>query len=136
MKKMHIILLIMLVVTLGVVISTFGDSSTYANFEALEKHPQQEFHVIGSLNTEKPIEFNPLQPDRFSFYMIDQNGQEKKVVYYDAKPQDFEKSEQVVIVAKANGDEVLASSLLLKCPSKYDEEDTPEAFQEKAYEVK
>ena len=65
--------------------------------------------------------------------MIDDKGIEKKVVYNSAKPQDFEKSDQVVVVGRMNGDEFQASSLLLKCPSKYNDEKKPEKFDTKKF---
>ena len=40
-----------------------------------------------------------------------------------AKPQDFEKSEQIVVTGKMAGDEFMASDVLLKCPSKYKDEE-------------
>jgi cytochrome c-type biogenesis protein CcmE len=57
------------------------------------------------------------------------------VVYSNAKPQDFEKSEKVVVIGSMKNDEFIASSLLLKCPSKYNA-NKPEKFGEKAYKAK
>jgi cytochrome c-type biogenesis protein CcmE len=69
----------------------------------------------------------------FSFYMFDEKGVEKRVVYNNAKPQDFEKSEKVVIVGKMKGEEFVATSMLLKCPSKYNDKKAPEKFGDKAF---
>ena len=57
------------------------------------------------------------------------------VVYYGAKPQDFERSEQVVIVGKVvpgpskqeNKAVFVADQILTKCPSKYTEDQVPTA---------
>ena len=57
----------------------------------------------------------------FTFYMIDNNGTESKVVLRSTKPQDFERSEKIVIIGKMEGDHFEASKILLKCPSKYTE---------------
>jgi cytochrome c-type biogenesis protein CcmE len=65
--------------------------------------------------------------------MIDGKGNNRKVVYNNSKPQDFEKSEQVVLVGSMKGEEFQASSMLLKCPSKYNDDDKPQAFGEKAF---
>jgi cytochrome c-type biogenesis protein CcmE len=117
-----------------VVISTLTDSNTYANFEQAANNPGREYHVIGKLNREKTIDYNPqINPNQFSFFMFDENGVEKKVVYNNAKPQDFEKSEKVVIVGKMKGDEFVASSMLLKCPSKYNDKKAPAKFGEKSF---
>ena len=57
--------------------------------------------------------------NQFAFYLIDEKGTEKKVIYNNTKPQDFEKSEKVVVVGSMKGEQFMATSLLLKCPSKY-----------------
>ena len=57
----------------------------------------------------------------FTFYMIDSEGVEKKVVLYKNKPQDFERSEQIVLIGKCQGDEFHANDILMKCPSKYND---------------
>jgi cytochrome c-type biogenesis protein CcmE len=134
MKTIHIILILIVVMAIAVVISTLSDSNTYANFELASGNPDREYHVIGTLNREKPVEYNPeVNANRFTFFMFDENGVERKVVYNNAKPQDFEKSEKVVIVGKMKGDEFVASSMLLKCPSKYNDNKIPAKFGEKSF---
>jgi len=133
MKRNHIILILVIVVAIGVVISTFADASTYSDFTEAAGNPQREYHIIGKLNLDKPIEYDPAQGDHFSFYMTDAKGVEKRVTYRGAKPQDFEKSEQVVLVGTTDGDEFRANSLLLKCPSKYDDQEKPNGFGEKTF---
>lgn len=61
-------------------------------------------------------------PIFFTFYLYDNNGNERKVLLNKAKPQDFDKSEQIVIIGKMKGEEFIASDILLKCPSKYADE--------------
>ena len=36
-----------------------------------------------------------------------------------SKPQDFEKSEQIVVIGKMEAGNFVASDILMKCPSKY-----------------
>lgn len=68
--------------------------------------------------------YNPEEdPNYFSFYLEDQNGEERQVVLTQAKPQDFEMSEQVVVTGKWSGEQFVASEVLLKCPSKYKDEE-------------
>ncbi|HEV7232059.1 MAG TPA: cytochrome c maturation protein CcmE, partial [Bacteroidia bacterium] len=58
----------------------------------------------------------------FTFYMIDNQGVERKVFLHENKPQDFERSEQVVVIGKSRGqDEFDANKILMKCPSKYND---------------
>ncbi|HOI00133.1 MAG TPA: cytochrome c maturation protein CcmE [Bacteroidales bacterium] len=134
MKIIHIIGILFIVGIIAVVISTFTDTSTYVDFSTASKHPNKEFHIIGTLNLEKGVNYDAGQDaNQFSFYMIDSKGEERLVRYYDAKPQDFEKSEQVVIIGKVDGDAVTASSLLLKCPSKYNDDQVPQEYKETEY---
>lgn len=133
MKTIHIIIILILVVAVAVVISTMTDSSTYADFTEAARKPGKEMHIIGKLNREKPIEYDAQRnANQFSFYLIDEKGIEKKVVYNNAKPQDFEKSEKVVIIGSMSGDEFRAKSLLLKCPSKYNDK-KPSKFGSKKF---
>lgn len=129
MKKTHIIGIIIIALSIGMILSTFSDSSTYASFtEALEA-PQKEFHVVGQLNKDKELEYNPEENvNRFAFYLVDREGTEKKVIFNGTKPQDFERSEQVVITGKMKEDAFMADKILMKCPSKYN--DGSEEMQE------
>jgi len=134
MKTIHIILIVLLVVVVAVVISTFSDSSTYANFSEAAASPNREMHIIGRLNTAKPLEYDAQKnANEFAFYMFDEKGEERRVIYRNAKPQDFEKSEKVVIIGSMKGEYFEAKSLLLKCPSKYNDQKKPVGFQEKSY---
>ena len=133
MKAIHIVILLVLVIAVAVVVTTLTDSSTYSNFSEAAAKPGKEFHIIGSLDISKPIDYDATKNvNRFTFFLIDDKGLEKKVVYNNPKPQDFEKSEKVVIVGSMKNDEFLAKSLLLKCPSKYNA-NKPEKFDTKTY---
>jgi len=134
MKTRHILILVVVALALGVIIMTFTNSSTYADFEQAMAQPGKEFHIIGKLDTTKPILYNAkADANRFSFYMTDREGKQKLVVYNNNKPQDFEKSESVVVIGQMAGDTLKASSMLLKCPSKYNEEKKPQDFGEKKF---
>jgi cytochrome c-type biogenesis protein CcmE len=116
------------------VITTVTDSSTYSDFTEAAKTPGKELHVIGKLNRTKPFEYDARKnANRFIFYMIDSKGIEKQVVYNNAKPHDFEKSEKVVVIGSVQGDIFIAKSLLLKCPSKYNDQKNPTKFGDKKF---
>ena len=51
--------------------------------------------------------------------MYDCNGTEMKVVYSGVKPTDFEKADQMVVSGSVSDTVFVAKTLLLKCPSKY-----------------
>jgi cytochrome c-type biogenesis protein CcmE len=120
MKKTHIAALVFIVIAIAAIITTVYDADTYASFAEAREQPGRQFHIIGELNPEKPVEERIEQNTlTFSFYMFDRNGEESKVIYFGGKPQDFEKLDQIVLVGSYNHDNFVASQLLLKCPSKY-----------------
>ena len=120
MKKSHIIAFIIIAIAIGAIITTMADSSTYASFSIAESHPTKTYHVVGKLNKAMPQEYNPqVDADVFSFFLVDNEGKEKKVILNKAKPQDFDKSEQIVVIGKINNNEFVASDILMKCPSMF-----------------
>ena len=120
MKKIHIVFIVVIAVAIAAIMSTVADSSTYSTFADAAKNPDTEYHVVGKLNKEKALEYNPeVNANLFSFYMKDNAGTELKVEFKGTKPQDFERSEQIVITGKANGNVFHADKILMKCPSKY-----------------
>jgi cytochrome c-type biogenesis protein CcmE len=122
MKKTHIIAIIVIAVAIGAILSTVSDSSTYASFNEAIENPGDEYHVVGQLNKEAEMIYNPEEDaNLFIFSMIDNNGDEQRVHFAGSKPQDFERSEQVVLVGKYEDETFQASKILMKCPSKYNE---------------
>ncbi|MHB1177518.1 MAG: cytochrome c maturation protein CcmE domain-containing protein [Daejeonella sp.] len=129
MKKSSIAGMIIIAVAICVIISTYADSSTYGSF-ADARSSESELHVVGQLNKQKELFYKPQQDaNYFSFYLKDNDGKECKVVFSGSKPQDFERSEQIVLTGKMIGTEFHASKILMKCPSKYtkDEVEVTEA---------
>ena len=120
MKKTHIILIVLIAVVVAVMIGAISDSSSYADFDQAFSNPGEEFHVVGKLSKDKEMIYDPIaNPDLFVFHMIDNNGEEQKVFLHKSKPQDFERSEQIVLIGSANDGEFHANEILMKCPSKY-----------------
>ncbi len=120
MKKTSIIALAIIAIAIGAIVSMYGDASTYEDFGVANAHPGKEYHVVGTLNRGKAKFYDPKQDANFfSFYMVDEKGNESKVVYHNPEPTDFDRSEKIVIVGSMEGDHFEASKILLKCPSKY-----------------
>lgn len=120
MKRSHIIALVLIAVAMGAILTTLGDSTKYASFKEAAESPHTIFHVIGKLDREKPQEFNPqINPNVFVFYMVDRDSTERKVILNQSKPQDFDRSEQIVIIGKESDGDFHAKEVLMKCPSKY-----------------
>jgi cytochrome c-type biogenesis protein CcmE len=125
MKRTHILLIVLLAVSIGAILSTVADSSTYANFSTAFANPGNEYHVVGKVDFNKPMDYRPEKnANLFAFYLNDLDGNKKKVLYNGTKPQDFEMSEQIVITGEAGDSVFYASKILMKCPSKYN---NPEA---------
>ncbi len=134
MKPLHIVLIIIVIAAIGVVISTMVNSSTYGDFALAKKNQGSDYQIIGKLNTKKAIAFDAKKAENgFSFFMKDSKGVEMKVVYSGAKPTDFEKSDQVVVTGAIADTVFAAKTLLLKCPSKYNNKKTPVSFGEKEF---
>ncbi len=123
MKKTHIAIIVIVAVAIGALIATMSGGSTYADFQEAGTNPDTEYHVVGKCNKEKGTDYNPaVNTDEFSFYLVDNKGLEKKVVLHRTKPQDFDRAEQIVIIGKMQGEEFHAKDILMKCPSKYNNE--------------
>lgn len=119
MKRSSIIGIVIIAIAIGVIMSTYADSSTYGTFSDA-KESQRELHVVGKLQLDKEMVYDPqIDANYFSFYMKDNDGKECKVVFAGTKPQDFERSEQIVLTGKMVGTNFQADKILMKCPSKY-----------------
>ena len=122
MKKTHIIAIVIIALAIGAIFSSLFDSSTYGTFKDAFADEGSFIQVVGKLNKERDITYNPeVNADLLIFHMIDQEGLEKKVFLNQSKPQDFERSEEIVIKGKAKGEDFYATDMLMKCPSKYND---------------
>jgi cytochrome c-type biogenesis protein CcmE len=129
MNKNIIIALILIVAGIAVFINASKDVSTYANFEQATNGDRVK--IVGQLAKDKPMTYDPQNnPNEFAFFMKDDKGVEKKVVLHQPKPQDFEMSEQIVVTGELEGDVFNASEILMKCPSKYKDEEIAVKEQE------
>lgn len=124
MKRSHIIAIVIIAVSIGALVGSLYDSSTYADLKLALANPGKEYHVVGVLDRSKDVVYEPgLNASLTTFTMQDLNGQTCTVHLAKAKPQDFERSERLVLIGKANTDgEFEARDMLMKCPSKYNEE--------------
>jgi cytochrome c-type biogenesis protein CcmE len=122
MKKSSIFGIIVIAIAIAVIISTYATTSTYGTFTDA-RQTDGELHINGHLNKGKKLYYDALKDaNYFSFYMKDSKGEECKVVFNGTKPQDFERSEQLVLTGQMVGKEFHASKILMKCPSKYTED--------------
>jgi cytochrome c-type biogenesis protein CcmE len=135
MKKSHILAILVIGFAIFVIISTMGDASQYVGFNDAYAMSQEgddsKVHVIGMLKRNEAkevigLEYNPsLDPNYLSFILIDEKNQEQKVVCYNppASMKDLEKSEKIVVIGRVKDGQFIASEILMKCPSKYEEKE-------------
>lgn len=122
-KKIHVVGILMVGLAIVLLFSASKDLSTYATFAQADQ-VNRSVKVVGVLAKDKEMYYNPEDdPNYFSFFVKDGDGEERKVILHDAKPQDFELSEQIVVTGKMKDDVFVASNLLMKCPSKYKDEE-------------
>ena len=121
MRKSAIIGLITIAISVGVLFSLNADTSSYSSFKEAAKE-SREFHVMGYWEKEKGMYYDALKDaNHFEFHMRDDKGDLNKVVYIGAKPQDFERSEKLVLIGEMKNDTFYATKILMKCPSKYND---------------
>ena len=119
MKKGSIVGLVVIAIAIAVIISVYGSASTYGSIADARKITE-ELHISGHLDLKKELYYNPVKDaNYFSFYIKDNNGEECKVEFAGSKPQDFERTETIVLVGKMEDGKFHASHITLKCPSKY-----------------
>ena len=123
MKPRYIILIVLIAVGIAAIVSLYGNASQYVTFETASKNPGKEFHVIGELVRDSSMKYDPVKdPNHLEFYLKDSTNAISRVLFNSPKPADLERSEKVVIIGKMVDDNTFrASSILLKCPSKYNE---------------
>ena len=92
MKRSHIIILLVIAVSIGIVFFSLNSSETYASFTESNNYRNKVYHVVGELNREKEIIYDPKSDaNLFTVYLIDKEGVERKVYLHEAKPQDMDK---------------------------------------------
>ena len=130
MKNSSAIAIVFISIVIIIIVSTFGDASTYVTFskakDVYESGSMSKFHVVGTLNknNNSKIEGIKNSPDQlsFTFEMIDEDGYKESVFFGEPMPPDFLLSEQVVVIGGYENNTFIADDILLKCPSKYTEE--------------
>lgn len=126
MKRNHIIIIVLIAVSIGAIMGTLADSSTYANFSTAFNNQGKEYHVVGKADKSRPFVYEPEKnANLFTFFLTDNEGTEKMILYKGPKPQDFEMSEQIVITGEASDTVFVADKILMKCPSKYKNTEEP-----------
>lgn len=129
MKKSHIVIIAVIAAAVAILLTTADDASSYVSFseayQLASSGARKDIHVVGELKKDASGKVIGIEEGAdkvsFSFIMIDDNGKEQTVMYKEPMPADFTKSEKVVVIGSYSGETFVASKILLKCPSKYQE---------------
>ena len=129
MKKTHLVLLVLIVAAIAVLISFLQVSTTYDTIEMAKSKPGKFVHIVGKLDRGQPIEYDAVKnPNYLRFSLVDSLGESVKVVYNNAKPDNLEHSERLVLKGAIKDDYFECKEILMKCPSKYT--DDPNRIQQ------
>ena len=125
MKKTNIVILVLIAAAIAVLISFTGNLSTYETISSARQKEGKFVRLIAKVDKTQPIEYDAAKnPNYLVFTAIDTLGSTTKVVFYNAKPPDFEKSERLVLNGKMQNGQFECKDMLMKCPSKYKDDPT------------
>ena len=128
MKPKTIVGLILIVAFSSLLFLNFGQQvGGYMNFEEAAATGSKA-HVVGMWVEEETFRYDAAT-NVFSFSMQDDAGNIRQVRYGNPKPANFEDAEKLVIEGIAEGDHFVAENILVKCPSKYNDQRSLEEFE-------
>ncbi|MBA4310767.1 MAG: cytochrome C biogenesis protein [Chlorobiaceae bacterium] len=126
MKQKHIFGGVMVVVFLSLMIYLFTQTNLqYESDFSKVKSKERMIKATGSWVKEKGHETD--QNKNFVFTMKDVSGNEMKVVYDGAIPNNFEVATSVVVTGMYRDGYFHAKNILTKCPSKYQDVKDPKS---------
>ena len=81
MKKIHFVAIALIGLGVFLLVRASGDMSTYSTFEDAERSGKV-VKIVGHLAKDKEMVYNPeIDPNYFSFFVKDMDGQENEVVF-------------------------------------------------------
>ena len=121
MKNSQVAIIIAIAILIGYTLVKLGNSATYSDFTTAATADGETTTVIAYLDLDASMSFEP-KTITFSFGAIDKQGKKQRVIYYEPKPQDFERSEEITLTGYDADTAFVATEILMKCPSKYNEQ--------------
>lgn len=132
MKPKSLFGLVAMVGFASLLLLNFGSAvGGYMDFESAEATDSQA-HVVGMWVADQPQSYDR-ERNVFSFTMQDEAGNVRRVEYRNPKPANFEDAERLVIEGRPRGDVFEATHILVKCPSKYNDERALQQMQQTAH---
>ncbi|MCH7515908.1 MAG: cytochrome c maturation protein CcmE [Bacteroidetes bacterium] len=122
MKNKYIFGGFIIVIFLSVMVYLFTQSNIqYQDDFSQVMNTTKTVKATGSWVKEKSYDLNR-KNKTFTFFMVDDNGKEMKVIYNGTIPNNFETAASVVVTGKYVNGYFHAKDILTKCPSKYEDE--------------
>ena len=120
MKKIHIALLVLIAGAIAVLLTFLKGASTYDTVDTAISKPGKFVHLMAKLDKTQPVEYDAIKnPNYLGFTAVDTLGKSVRVVYHNAKPDNFETSERLVLKGKYEDGIFNCKDIQTKCPSKY-----------------
>lgn len=120
MKKIHIALLVLIAGSIAVLLTFLKGASTYDTIDTAMAKPGKFVHLMAKLDKTQPIEYDAIKnPNYLSFTVVDTLGKSVRVVYHNAKPDNLEISDRLVLKGKYQDNHFDCKDIQTKCPSKY-----------------
>ncbi|MDC1493936.1 hypothetical protein N8139_03935, partial [Schleiferiaceae bacterium] len=116
MKNSQVAIIIAIAVLIGYTLVKLGNSATYSDFTTAATAEGETTTVIAYLDLDAEMNFVP-KSVQFSFGAIDKKGRKQRIIYYEPKPQDFDRSEEITLTGYDADTAFIATEILMKCPS-------------------
>ncbi len=121
MKLKTVVGIVVMVGFTALLFMNFGDQvGGYMHFAEAEEAGSRA-HVVGKWVESERYQYDQ-ERNLFSFHMKDNKGRVERVVYPDPKPANFEDAEKLVIEGEMKDGVFVAQHILVKCPSKYNDQ--------------
>lgn len=122
MKNKYIFGGFIIVIFLSIMVYLFTQSNIqYQDDFSQVMNTTKTVKATGSWVKEKNYDLDR-ENKTFTFFMVDDNGNEMKVIYSGTIPNNFETAASVVVTGKYVNGYFHARDILTKCPSKYEDE--------------
>ncbi len=123
MKRSHLVLLLLTAGLVGTLIATLTSTARSVSFTEALAGEADSYKVSGTLVREEPVVYDPqVNFSVTEFTMRDRSGNVARVLLHEPKPTGLEQSESIDLYGHFEGDDFHADRMLMKCPSKYNEQ--------------
>lgn len=123
MSRTNIFVILLVAILMASLFSVFTQNSESVVFARAFAEPGVEFKISGTLDTDHPVVYEPEENVSLTrFHMKDKNGEVQEVWLNKARPTGLEQSESIDLYGQVVNGEFVAGDMLMKCPSKYNEQ--------------